>query len=122
MRASIEMHCCSACPHLAGHPLAQHAESAAALEELRTLFGFLEAMGALGPIVFDLRWVCTWPPNASLPCRSLCHGLRSTSSVCSLLLECVACQLCLCGPARSLAYYRGIIVPHSCSVSGFCCW
>ena len=41
---------------LAGHPLAQHAESAAALEELRTLFGFLEAMGALGPIVFDLRW------------------------------------------------------------------
>lgn len=39
----------------AGHPLAQHAESAAALEELRTLFAFLEAMGALGPIVFDLR-------------------------------------------------------------------
>ncbi|PRW59901.1 histidyl-tRNA synthetase isoform B [Chlorella sorokiniana] len=38
----------------ASHPLAQHAESAAALEELRTLFGFLEAMGALGPIVFDL--------------------------------------------------------------------
>ncbi len=40
----------------AAHPLAQHPESAAALEELRTLFGFLDSMGALGPIVFDLRW------------------------------------------------------------------
>ncbi|KAL4421027.1 hypothetical protein ABPG77_007502 [Micractinium sp. CCAP 211/92] len=38
----------------AAHPLAQHPESAAALEELRTLFGFLDSMGALGPIVFDL--------------------------------------------------------------------
>ncbi|KAL4859038.1 Histidine--tRNA ligase [Chlorella vulgaris] len=38
----------------AAHPLAQHAESAAALEELGALFGFLDALGALGPIVFDL--------------------------------------------------------------------
>ena len=34
--------------------LAQHPGSAAALTELRTLFEFLDAMGALGPIVFDL--------------------------------------------------------------------
>ncbi len=38
----------------ASHPLSLHAGSAAALAELRTLFGFLEAMGALSPIVFDL--------------------------------------------------------------------
>lgn len=36
------------------HPLAQHAESAAALAELSTLFDYLEAFGALGPISFDL--------------------------------------------------------------------
>lgn len=38
----------------ASHPLAIHAESAAALVELGTLFEFLDDMGALGPIVFDL--------------------------------------------------------------------
>ncbi|EFN53142.1 hypothetical protein CHLNCDRAFT_36479 [Chlorella variabilis] len=38
----------------AAHPLAQHPDSAVALEELRTMFGFLQSMGALGPIVFDL--------------------------------------------------------------------
>eukprot|EP00887_Chlorella_sp_A99_P006734 scaffold3.g6734.t1 len=37
-----------------GHPLAQHSDSAAALADLRTLFGFLGSMGALGPITFDL--------------------------------------------------------------------
>lgn len=42
----------------AAHPLAQHPDSAVALEELRTMFGFLQSMGALGPIVFDLRWGC----------------------------------------------------------------
>ncbi|GAX85666.1 hypothetical protein CEUSTIGMA_g13081.t1 [Chlamydomonas eustigma] len=36
------------------HPLSQHAGSAAAWSDLRTLFEFLDAMGALGPIVFDL--------------------------------------------------------------------
>jgi histidyl-tRNA synthetase len=36
------------------HPLAIHPESAAALAELKILFEFLEGMGALGPIVFDL--------------------------------------------------------------------
>lgn len=36
------------------HPLALHPESASALAELRTLFDFLQAMGALGPITFDL--------------------------------------------------------------------
>ena len=36
------------------HALSLHAGSAAALAELRTLFEFLDAMGALGPIVFDL--------------------------------------------------------------------
>ena len=36
------------------HALSLHAGSAAALSELRTLFEFLDAMGALGPIVFDL--------------------------------------------------------------------
>eukprot|EP00879_Flechtneria_rotunda_P023604 GHRR01024971.1.p1 GENE.GHRR01024971.1~~GHRR01024971.1.p1 ORF type:complete len:278 (+),score=104.36 GHRR01024971.1:801-1634(+) len=38
----------------ADHPLAQHPHSAAALAELSMLFDFLEAMGALGPISFDL--------------------------------------------------------------------
>ena len=36
------------------HALSLHPGSRAALEELQTLFSFLEAMGALGPIVFDL--------------------------------------------------------------------
>lgn len=36
------------------HPLAQHPDSAAALAELSTLFEYLEAFGALGPISFDL--------------------------------------------------------------------
>ena len=36
------------------HALAIHPGSAVALGELRTLFEFLEAMGALGPITFDL--------------------------------------------------------------------
>eukprot|EP00878_Enallax_costatus_P014599 GHUV01015273.1.p1 GENE.GHUV01015273.1~~GHUV01015273.1.p1 ORF type:complete len:810 (+),score=288.70 GHUV01015273.1:998-3427(+) len=36
------------------HPLAKHADSAAALAELSTLFDFLDAFGALGPISFDL--------------------------------------------------------------------
>ena len=36
------------------HALSIHPGSRAALEELQTLFSFLEAMGALGPIVFDL--------------------------------------------------------------------
>ena len=36
------------------HPLAQHPDSAAALEEMSSLFGFLSAMDALGPISFDL--------------------------------------------------------------------
>lgn len=57
--------CLPACPFAppAAHPLAQHPESAAALEELRTLFGFLGSMGALGPIVFDLR--CEGPGRES---------------------------------------------------------
>ncbi|GAX86539.1 hypothetical protein CEUSTIGMA_g13946.t1, partial [Chlamydomonas eustigma] len=38
----------------AEHPLSQHAGSAAALIDLCTLFEFLDAMGVLGPIVFDL--------------------------------------------------------------------
>jgi hypothetical protein len=37
-----------------GHPLGAHPGAAAALAELRTLFGYLEALGALGPISFDL--------------------------------------------------------------------
>lgn len=37
-----------------GHPLGEHPESRAALEEMRTLFKFLQAMGALGSISFDL--------------------------------------------------------------------
>ncbi|KAF8060498.1 histidine--tRNA ligase [Scenedesmus sp. PABB004] len=37
-----------------GHPLAAHPDSAAALSELRSLFDFLDALGALGPISFDL--------------------------------------------------------------------
>jgi histidyl-tRNA synthetase len=36
------------------HALAQHPESAAALAELSLLFDYLEALGALGPISFDL--------------------------------------------------------------------
>ena len=51
------------------HPLALHAESSAALEELRLLFGFLQSLGALGPITFDLRWVrwvLQWAPAAAL--------------------------------------------------------
>ena len=36
------------------HPLACHPESAAALLDLRVLFGFLSSMDALGPVVFDL--------------------------------------------------------------------
>ena len=38
----------------ASHPLAIHPESAAALADLGILFEFLEDMGALGPITFDL--------------------------------------------------------------------
>ncbi|GBF98090.1 histidyl-tRNA synthetase [Raphidocelis subcapitata] len=38
----------------ADHPLARHPDSAAALAELDALFGYLEAMGALHRIVFDL--------------------------------------------------------------------
>jgi len=38
----------------ASHPLAQHASSAAALSELGILFEFLEGMGALDQIIFDL--------------------------------------------------------------------
>lgn len=37
-----------------GHALYAHPDSRAALDELVVLFDFLEAMGALGPIVFDL--------------------------------------------------------------------
>jgi hypothetical protein len=37
-----------------GHPLAEHADAAAALAELRTLFGFLAGMGALAPVTLDL--------------------------------------------------------------------
>ena len=37
-----------------GHALAEHPGSAAALAELGLLFGYLDAMGALGRIVFDL--------------------------------------------------------------------
>ncbi|KAL6767539.1 TSH1 [Auxenochlorella protothecoides x Auxenochlorella symbiontica] len=37
-----------------GHAFAGHAGARAALEELRTLFGYLEGMGALANIVFDL--------------------------------------------------------------------
>lgn len=37
-----------------GHAFAEHAGARAALEELRALFGFLEGMGALGGVVFDL--------------------------------------------------------------------
>jgi hypothetical protein len=36
------------------HPLARHPDSAAALAELGTLFGYLEALGGLHRIVFDL--------------------------------------------------------------------
>jgi histidyl-tRNA synthetase len=39
---------------VAGHPLAEHPDSKAALEELRLLFEYLGAMGALGSISFDL--------------------------------------------------------------------
>ena len=39
---------------VAAHPLAIHPDSAAALAELRTLFEYLEEMGALDRIVFDL--------------------------------------------------------------------
>ena len=46
-------------PAPAAHLLSQHPDSAAALAELRLLFGFLEAMGALQPIVFDLRCECS---------------------------------------------------------------
>lgn len=38
----------------AEHPLAQHPDSGAALAELGTLFDFLDALGALEPISFDL--------------------------------------------------------------------
>eukprot|EP00775_Hariotina_reticulata_P012337 gene12337-12470_t len=36
------------------HPLAQNPDSAAALQEMGLLFEYLEALGALGPISFDL--------------------------------------------------------------------
>lgn len=72
--------CLPACPMCAtaAHPLAQHAESAAALEELGALFGFLDALGALGPIVFDLRCVLQlpgWDTDASpaLDYRPILH-------------------------------------------------
>lgn len=38
----------------ADHPLAQHPDSKAALDELAVLFGFLEAMGGLERLTFDL--------------------------------------------------------------------
>jgi len=38
----------------ADHPLSQHPDSAAALSELAALFSYLESMGALHRIVFDL--------------------------------------------------------------------
>ena len=38
----------------AEHALALHPGSAAALGELRLLFGYLSSMGALGSVVFDL--------------------------------------------------------------------
>lgn len=38
----------------ADQPLAQHAESRQALEDLKSLMSFLKAMGALGSIVLDL--------------------------------------------------------------------
>lgn len=37
-----------------GHPLGEHTGSRAALEELSLLFNYLDVMGALGPICFDL--------------------------------------------------------------------
>lgn len=37
-----------------GHPLASHPQSAAALADMALLFGYLEAMGALSNLVFDL--------------------------------------------------------------------
>ena len=55
--SSCIYHCtpsgCPPCLH-AEHPLAQHPDSKAALEELGLLFGFLDSMCALGPITFDL--------------------------------------------------------------------
>jgi hypothetical protein len=38
----------------AGHPLAEHPDSKAALDELALLFEYLGAMNALGSISFDL--------------------------------------------------------------------
>lgn len=38
----------------AGHPLNAHPQSAAALADMGTLFEYLDAMGALGRLSFDL--------------------------------------------------------------------